>query len=84
MSSIESKEEAKSNTNLTLLRDYKAKIEAELDSICFEIIKYLDDKLIKSASGNAQSEVFYQKMRGDYYRYIAEYAQGDKHKTAAE
>lgn len=84
LSSIETKEEAKNSTYLPLLRDYKSKIEGELDQICDEIIKLLEDKLIKSAKGNAQSEVFYLKMKGDYYRYIAEYATGDKHKNAAE
>ena len=84
LSSIETKEEAKNSHFLPLLREYKAKIEHELDQICDEIIKLLEDKLIKSAKGNAQSEVFYLKMKGDYYRYIAEYATGDKHKNAAE
>ena len=84
LSSIETKEEAKNSTFLPLLRDYKSKIENELDTICDEIIKLLQDKLIKSAKGNAQSEVFYLKMKGDYYRYIAEYATGDKHKNAAD
>lgn len=84
LSSIETKEEAKGSANLSLLRDYKAKIESELDKICTEIINLLDSKLIPSAKGNAQSEVFYLKMKGDYYRYIAEYSTGDKHKGAAE
>ena len=84
LSSIETKEEAKNSTFLPLLREYKAKIEGELDQICDEIIKLLDDKLIKSSKGNSQSEVFYLKMSGDYFRYIAEYATGDKHKNAAE
>jgi len=84
ISSIETKEEAKNSVFLPLLRDYKTKIEGELDAICDEIIKLLHEKLIVSAKGNAQSEVFYLKMKGDYYRYIAEYATGDKHKNAAD
>ena len=84
LSSIETKEEAKNSSFLPLLREYKLRIEEELDRICNEIIKLLDSQLIKSAKGNPQSEVFYQKMRGDYYRYIAEYATGDKHKNAAD
>merc|ERR1711941_24400 len=31
-----------------------------------------------------ESKVFYHKMKADYYRYIAEYNEGDKKKTAAE
>ena len=84
ISSIETKEEAKESKNLPLLREYKAKIEEELYGICEEIINLLDSKLIPSAKGNVKSEVFYLKMKGDYYRYIAEFASGDKHKKAAD
>ena len=86
LSSIETKEEAKGSEFLVLLKDYKVQIEKELDTICDEIIDLLDTKLIVSATTNEnpQSQVFYQKMRGDYYRYIAEYSSGDKHNTAAE
>ena len=37
----------------------------------------LDTHLIPKAS-NAESKVFYLKMKGDYYRYLAEVAVGDK------
>lgn len=66
------------------MKKYKSKIEAELDQVCKEIIELLDNKLIGSSKGNSQSEVFYLKMKGDYYRYIAEYSSGDKHKKAAD
>ena len=36
----------------------------------------LDKHLIPKA-GNAESKVFYLKMKGDYYRYLAEVASGD-------
>ena len=84
LSSIETKEESKGSQFLNLLRDYKSNIEKELDKICNEIIELLDTKLINSAKNNAQSRVFYQKMKGDYYRYIAEYASGTSHTNAAE
>merc|ERR1711971_862020 len=32
---------------------------------------------------NSESKVFYQKMKADYYRYIAEFTDGDKKSTAA-
>jgi len=37
---------------------------------------------VKATSG--ESKVFYQKMKADYYRYIAEYTEGDKKKGAAD
>lgn len=36
----------------------------------------LDKYLIPKAS-NAESKVFYLKMKGDYYRYLAEVATGE-------
>ena len=58
-------------------------MEPELDKICNTILKLLDDKLIAKAS-NGESKVFYQKMKADYYRYIAEFSDGDKKTKAAE
>lgn len=43
--------------------------------------KLLDNHLIEN-SPNPESKVFYLKMKGDYYRYLAEVASGDdKSKT---
>merc|ERR1712043_24924 len=36
----------------------------------------------KASSG--ESKVFYQKMKADYYRYIAEFSEGDAKSKAAE
>ena len=41
--------------------------------------KLLDDHLIPNAE-LAESKVFYLKMKGDYYRYLAEVASGDDKK----
>merc|ERR1711870_93531 len=43
----------------------------------------LDGNLINKAA-NGESKVFYQKMKADYYRYIAEFTDGDKKSKAAE
>ena len=37
------------------------------------------DSLIPQAK-EAESKVFYHKMKGDYYRYIAEFTEGDTKK----
>ena len=80
LDTLEKKESAKSSTpetekHLTLVKEFKKKVEDELDVICREIIKTLDDKLIPKADEKT-SKVFYLKMKGDYYRYIAEYSTG--------
>merc|ERR1712039_575481 len=42
-----------------------------------------DENLIKQA-GSGESKVFYQKMKADYYRYIAEFKDGADKTKAAE
>jgi len=56
--------------------EYRMKIESELNAICNDVLKLLIDYLIPLAtkSGQAESEVFFLKMQGDYYRYLAEVA----------
>jgi len=70
----------------TLIGAYKQKVETELDNICNDILNLLENTLIKD-SLEAEPKVFYQKMKADYYRYLAEFAQGEKkqeHATNAE
>lgn len=43
----------------------------------------LDKHLIPSAQ-SGESKVFYHKMKGDYYRYLAEFATGERRKEAAD
>merc|ERR1712084_141326 len=42
-----------------------------------------DGNLISKAS-TGEAKVFYQKMKADYYRYIAEFTDGDAKSKAAE
>ena len=83
-SSIEQKEENKGNTtHVARIKEYRAKIESELSKICSDILGLLDEYLIPSST-SGESKVFYYKMKGDYYRYMAEYASGETRKTAAD
>lgn len=84
ISSIEQKEESRGNEDhVAIIKEYRAKIEAELSKICDGILKLLDSHLIPSAS-TAESKVFYLKMKGDYHRYLAEFKTGAERKEAAE
>jgi len=83
LSSIEQKEETKGGKHLNIIRDYKKRIEGELTTFCNDIISVLDKNLIPQAT-NAEAKVFFLKMKGDYFRYVAEYASGDQHKKASE
>lgn len=83
ISSIEQKEESKgSDKHVGTIRDYRQKIEAELERVCQDVLNVLDESLIPKAE-SGESKVFYHKMKGDYHRYLAEFASGDKRKTAA-
>lgn len=63
-------EEAARKANMA--KEYLLKVESELNEICHQILTALDDHLIKNAE-KAESRVFYHKMKGDYYRYLAEF-----------
>merc|ERR1712137_1200650 len=84
ISSIEQKEENKGNTgNVSRIKEYRNKVEKELTDICNDILSVLDEHLIPSAQVG-ESKVFYYKMKGDYYRYMAEFLTEEKRKEAAE
>ncbi|TVY38924.1 14-3-3 protein-like protein [Lachnellula subtilissima] len=84
VTSIEQKEESKGNSSqVGLIKEYRQKIEAELAKICEDILEVLDKHLIPSAK-SGESKVFYHKMKGDYHRYLAEFAIGDKRKESAD
>jgi len=84
ISSIEQKEESKGNdAHVNKIKQYRTKVETELKNICTDILSVLDKHLIPSSS-TGESKVFYFKMKGDYHRYLAEFAQADSRKDAAE
>jgi 14-3-3 protein epsilon len=83
ISSVEQKEKSKGHEeNAAWAREYRSKVEGELQKICDAILGLLDTNLIPKAS-NGESKVFYQKMKADYYRYIAEFTAGDAKTKAA-
>jgi len=82
ISSIEQKTEG-SERKQQMAKEYREKVEQELREICKDVLALLDKYLIVKAS-NAESKVFYLKMKGDYYRYLAEVATGDDRNTVLE
>jgi 14-3-3 protein beta/theta/zeta len=75
ISSIEQKTEG-SEKKQHMAKEYREKVEKELKDICHDVLSLLDKYLIPKAA-NPESKVFYLKMKGDYYRYLAEVASGD-------
>ena len=110
ISSIEQKEESKgTDKHVETIRNYRQKIETELEKVCQDVLDVLDESLIPKAE-SGESKVFYHKMyvlslircfpyliqrfahlltqfshcrKGDYHRYLAEFASGEKRKVAA-
>lgn len=84
ISSLEQKEESKgSDPKKELIQQYRSQVEKELKAICEDILNVLDKHLIPAA-GSGESKVFYYKMKGDYFRYLAEFQTGHHRKEAAE
>jgi len=84
ISSIELKEEAKANeAHIKMTKNYRRKVENELNTICHDILNILDQSLIKTAT-QPEGQVFYYKMKGDYHRYLAEFAEGKDKTDAAQ
>jgi len=84
ISSIEQKEDNKGNdSHVKRIKEYRSKVENELTNICNDILSVLDQHLIPSST-TGESKVFYYKMKGDYHRYLAEFAQAQARKEAAE
>ena len=65
------------------LGDYKKKIEEELFKDCENIIKMIEVDAMKSVT-DAEGKAFFQKMIGDYYRYMAENAATERLNTARD
>ncbi|GKT83019.1 hypothetical protein Ct61P_00869 [Colletotrichum tofieldiae] len=99
ISSIEQKEESKgSDKHVGTIREYRTKIETELEQVCQDVLDVLDDSLIPTprlASPRSSTTRFHvdpgagtnrcvaQSRKGDYHRYLAEFASGEKRKGAA-
>ncbi|XP_056910825.1 14-3-3 protein epsilon isoform X2 [Takifugu flavidus] len=84
ISSLEQKEEGKAaEEKMKMIKEYRKVIENELKTICNDILVVLDKHLIPTAL-MGESKVFYYKMKGDYHRYLAEFATGNDRKEAAE
>ena len=67
-----------------MIVQYKEKIENELRGICYDVLDLLDNNLISNPLNDAEAIVFYQKMKGDYYRYLGEFLKNADQKEVIE
>jgi 14-3-3 protein epsilon len=66
-----------------MIKLYKQQVESELDAICKDVLHLLEAILLKNHTDESEARVFYLKMAGDYYRYLAEFAIDQKHERKA-
>lgn len=83
ISALEEKHESNEEKK-EMVAGYRKEIERELNNICEEVLVLLE-KLIQIHEGQKTDEaadneafIFYHKMKGDYFRYIAEVAADKK------
>ena len=79
VTSIEQKGDA---DKMSIIKDYKAKIEAELVDICNDILGIIEESLIPNSTSE-EAKVFYYKMKGDYHRYLSEFQTSEARKASA-
>lgn len=78
VSSIEEKEKSRSHKgHLLATTRVRERIEQEMQTICSEALQLLE-KLLENAQ-DTEAKVFYGKLKGDYFRYLAEFSvEGDR------
>jgi 14-3-3 protein epsilon len=84
LSAYEGKERKKDDSAyLSYIVEYKKRVETELEKLCEKIISSIDQYLLPKSS-DAESSVFYHKMKADYFRYVAESIDESRKKTFAD
>ncbi|KAF8673313.1 hypothetical protein HU200_048869 [Digitaria exilis] len=66
-----------------MIDSYKKKVEDELRKVCNEVLSIIAIHCLPLAN-TGENVMFFYKMKGDYYRYLAEFSTGTEKKTAAD
>jgi len=62
---------------------YRKQVEIELSDVCLDVLDLLENTLVKNSNKDNEARVFYLKMAGDYYRYLAEFVTDKNYDTKA-
>jgi len=66
------KNEALSAEDENLLRDYSKRLKRDLLNFCLDIVDVIDQQVLPNIQ-SAHGRVFFLKIKGDFYRYSAEF-----------
>eukprot|EP01129_Flabellula_baltica_P005907 TRINITY_DN2169_c0_g1_i1.p1 TRINITY_DN2169_c0_g1~~TRINITY_DN2169_c0_g1_i1.p1 ORF type:complete len:249 (-),score=42.99 TRINITY_DN2169_c0_g1_i1:45-770(-) len=83
--SLEQKEKSKNpncSWKLSQMSELKRKIEMDLNLVCNEILNLIE--FLLSVDSYEENMLFWYKMKGDYYRYIAEFESGENRDLASK
>jgi 14-3-3 protein epsilon len=69
-------DEKKGMNDDELMAEYRRQVEAEMTSICQDVLKLL--KKVLTGTTEKEERVIYLKMTGDYYRYLAEFTKDEE------
>jgi len=62
---------------------YRKQVEGELSDVCLDVLDLLEHTLVEKNTKENEARVFYLKMTGDYYRYLAEFVVDKDYETKA-
>jgi len=62
---------------------YRKQVETELSQVCLDVLDLLENTLVKNNTKENEARVFYLKMTGDYYRYLAEFVTDKQYEQKA-
>ena len=71
------------NNNVESLEEIIQKVEDELNSLINLMQEILDEMLLPN-SKKPEAQVFYMKLKGDYYRYKAEFSKDEEKEISAD
>jgi 14-3-3 protein epsilon len=84
LTSLYHRDEQKGETaHLEDMKNYRQKVEKELEAVCNDALTLINQTLIPRAA-TGESKVFYLKMKGDYLRYLAEFMTDNARKEVAD
>jgi hypothetical protein len=66
-----------------LVDSYRRQVEGELSDVCLDVLDLLENVLVKNNTKENEARVFYLKMTGDYYRYLAEFVTDKNYESKA-